>query len=95
MKAGAKMTFGTDAGVYPYGFGARQYAYMVRYGMTPMQAIDAATGEAAKALGKEGQVGSLVPGAFGDLIAVSGDPLADIRTLEHVQGVIKGGTPVR
>ena len=95
VKAGAKMTFGTDAGVYPYGFGARQFAYMVRYGMTPMQAIGAATSEAAKALGKEGQVGSLAPGAFGDLIAVSGDPLADIRTLEHVQGVIKGGTLVR
>ena len=95
VKAGAKMTFGTDAGVYPYGFGARQFAYMVRYGMTPMQAIEAATSEAAKALGKEGQVGSLAPGAFGDLIAVSGDPIADIRTLEHVEGVIKGGMPVR
>ncbi|HEX3677985.1 MAG TPA: amidohydrolase family protein [Sphingomicrobium sp.] len=95
VKAGAKMTFGTDAGVYPYGFGARQFAYMVRYGMTPMQSIEAATSEAAKALGKEGQVGSLAPGAFGDLIAVSGDPLADIRTLEHVEGVIKGGTLVR
>jgi imidazolonepropionase-like amidohydrolase len=95
VKAGAKMTFGTDAGVYPYGFGARQFAYMVRYGMTPRQSIEAATSEAAKALGKEGQVGSLAPGAFGDLIAVSGDPLADIRTLEHVEGVIKGGTLVR
>jgi imidazolonepropionase-like amidohydrolase len=95
VKAGAKMTFGTDAGVYPYGFGARQFAYMVRYGMTPMQSIEAATSEAAKALGKEGQVGSLAPGAFGDLIAVSGDPLADIRTLEHVEGVVKGGTLVR
>jgi imidazolonepropionase-like amidohydrolase len=95
VKAGAKMTFGTDAGVYPYGLGARQFAYMVRYGMTPMQAIEAATSEAARALGKEGQVGSLAPGAFGDLIAVSGDPLTDIRTLEHVKGVIKGGTPVR
>lgn len=95
VKAGAKMTFGTDAGVYPYGLGARQFAYMVRYGMTAMQAIEAATSEAAKALGKEGQVGSLAPGAFGDLIAVSGDPIADIRTLEHVEGVIKGGTQVR
>ena len=95
VKAGAKMTFGTDAGVYPYGFGARQFAYMVRYGMSPIQSIEAATSEAAKALGKEGQVGSLAPGAFGDLIAVSGDPLADVRTLEHVQGVIKGGALVR
>ncbi len=95
VKAGAKMTFGTDAGVYPYGLGARQFAYMVRYGMTPMQSIEAATSEAAKALGKEGQVGSIAPGAFGDLIAVSGDPIADIRTLEHVEGVIKGGELVR
>ena len=94
VKAGAKMTFGTDAGVYPYGLGARQFAYMVRFGMTPMQAIQSATSEAAKALGKDGEVGSLAPGAYGDLVAVSGDPLADIRTLEHVQGVIKGGAIV-
>jgi imidazolonepropionase-like amidohydrolase len=91
VKAGAKMTFGTDAGVYMYGLGARQFAYMVRYGMSPMQAIRSATSEAAKALGKEGQVGSLAPGAYGDLIAVNGDPLTDIRTLEHVDGVIKEG----
>jgi imidazolonepropionase-like amidohydrolase len=95
VKAGAKMTFGTDAGVYMYGLGARQFAYMVRYGMTPMQAIQAATTEAARALGKEGQVGAVSPGAYGDLVAVSGDPLADIRTLEHVAGVIKEGALVR
>jgi len=95
VKAGAKMTFGTDAGVYMYGLGARQFAYMVRYGMTPMQAIQAATSEAARALGKDGQVGSLAPGAYGDLIAVKGDPLTDIRVLEHVDGVIKGGQEVR
>ena len=91
VKAGAKMTFGTDAGVYMYGLGARQFAYMVRYGMTPMQAIQSATSEAARALGKEGQVGSVSPGAYGDLVAVSGDPLTDIRTLEHAEGVIKDG----
>jgi imidazolonepropionase-like amidohydrolase len=95
VKAGAKMTFGTDAGVYMYGLGARQFAYMVRYGMTPMQAIQAATSEAARALGKEGQVGAVSPGAYGDLVAVGGDPLADIRTLEHVEGVIKEGELVR
>lgn len=94
VKAGAKMTFGTDAGVYMYGLGARQFAYMVRYGMTPMQAIQSATSEAAKALGKEGQVGSVAPGAFGDLIAVNGDPLTNIRTLEQVQGVVKEGALV-
>jgi imidazolonepropionase-like amidohydrolase len=91
VKAGAKMTFGTDAAVYPYGQGGRQFAYMVRYGMTPMQAIRAATSEAAKALRMDGQVGTLAPGSFGDLIAVDGDPLADIRTLENVSGVVKGG----
>jgi imidazolonepropionase-like amidohydrolase len=95
VKAGAKMTFGTDAGVYMYGLGARQFAYMVRYGMTPMQAIQSATSEAARALRMEGQVGSLAPGAYGDLVAVKGDPLSDIRTLEHVEGVIKEGRPVR
>jgi len=95
VKAGAKMTFGTDAGVYAYGLGARQFAYMVRYGMTPLQAIQSATSEAARALGKEGQVGTLAPGACGDLVAVRGDPLADIRTLEHVEGVIKEGRLVR
>ncbi|GAA3886087.1 amidohydrolase family protein [Sphingomonas limnosediminicola] len=91
VKAGAKLTFGTDAAVYPYGLGGRQFAYMVRYGMTPMQAIQAATTEAARALDKEGQLGSLVPGAYGDLIAVRGDPLTDIRLLEKVDGVVKAG----
>jgi imidazolonepropionase-like amidohydrolase len=95
VKAGAKLTFGTDAAVYPYGLGGRQFAYMVRYGMTPMQAIRSATTEAARALGKEGQVGTVRPGAWGDLVAVRGDPLADIRTLEHVEAVIKGGELVR
>jgi imidazolonepropionase-like amidohydrolase len=94
VKAGAKMTFGTDAGVYLYGLGGRQFAYMVRCGMTPMQAIQAATSEAAKALRMDGKVGTLAPGAYGDLIAVKGDPLADIRVLEHVEGVIKEGRPV-
>jgi len=95
VKAGAKMTFGTDAAVYPYGLGGRQFAFMVRYGMTPMQAIQSATTEAARALGKDGQMGTLAPGAFGDLIAVKGDPLSDISTLEHVAGVMKEGRPVR
>ena len=94
VKAGAKMTFGTDAGVYPYGLGARQFAYMVRYGMTPMQAIQSATSEAARALGKA-DVGSIAPGAWGDLVAVRGDPLKDVAALEHVDGVIKAGTLVR
>ena len=94
VKAGAKLTFGTDAAVYPYGLGARQFAYMVRYGMTPLQAIRSATTEAARALGKEGQMGTLAPGAWGDLVAVEGDPLQDVTALEHVAGVIKEGRPV-
>jgi len=95
VKAGANMTFGTDAAVYPYGLGGRQFAYMVRYGMSPMQAIQSATTEAARALRKEGEVGTLRPGAWGDLIAVRSDPLADVRALEHVDAVIKGGELVR
>ena len=95
VKAGAKMTFGTDAAVYPYGLGGRQFAYMVRYGMTPMQAIQSATSEAARALRMDGQVGTLATGAYGDLIAVQQDPLGDVRALEHVEAVIKDGRLVR
>ena len=94
VKAGAKLTFGTDAAVYPYGLGGRQFAYMVRYGMSPIQAIRSATTEAAAALGKT-DVGSLAPGAWGDLVAVAGDPLQDVRLLERVEGVVKGGRVVR
>ncbi len=94
VKAGVRLGFATDAGVYPYGTNARQFAYMVRYGMTPMRAIRSATVEAAAALRMEGRVGSLKAGARGDLIAVDGDPLADIRTLEKVSGVAKAGVLV-
>jgi len=95
VKAGVKLGFATDAGVYPYGANARQFAYMVRYGMTPLQAIRSATVEAAAALGMEKEVGSLSAGAWGDLIAVGGDPLADVRALERVDAVVKGGVLVR
>ena len=95
VKAGTKLTFGTDAAVYPYGLGARQFAYMVRFGMTPLQAIRSATSDAAEALGKAGEVGSLAPGAWGDLVAVRGDPLRDVSALERVDGVIKEGKLVR
>ncbi len=91
VKAGAKLTFGTDAAVYPYGLGARQFAYMVRFGMTPLAAIRAATSEAARALRMDGKVGTLAPGAYGDLIAVKGDPLTDVRVLERIEGVVKEG----
>jgi len=93
VKAGARIVYATDAGVYPHGGNAKQFAYMVRYGMTPMQAIRSATVEAAAALRMEGQVGSLKPGAFADLVAVDADPLKDISALERVSGVIQAGVP--
>jgi imidazolonepropionase-like amidohydrolase len=91
VKAGVHIAFGTDAGVYPHGDNARQFAYMVRYGMTPMQAIQAATIESARLLRKEKDIGSIAPGKWADLVAVAGDPLEDIRLLEHVKGVVKQG----
>jgi imidazolonepropionase-like amidohydrolase len=95
LKAGIRMTLGTDAGIYPHGDNAKQLAVMVRYGMTPMQAIQAATINSADALGLAGQVGTLAPGAYADLIAVEDDPLADIRALERVSVVLKGGEVVK
>ena len=95
VRAGAKLTYGTDAAVYPYQYAARQFAYMVRFGMTPLQAIRSATSEAAKALRMDGRVGTLAPGAYGDLIAVKGDPLSDVRVLERVEGVVKEGKVIR
>ena len=94
-RAGARMVFGSDAAIYPHGQNARQFAVMVEYGMTPAEAIRAATWNAAQALGREGDVGAIVPGRYGDLIAVPGDPLADVRRLETVPVVIKGGAVVR
>ncbi len=95
VKAGAKLSFGTDAGVYQYGLGARQFAYMVRYGMTPMQAIQSATVVSAELMRRSKDIGALSPGHFGDMIAVSGDPLQNIRVLEDVKGVMKGGEVVK
>jgi imidazolonepropionase-like amidohydrolase len=89
------MIYGTDAGIYPHGDNARQFAVMVRYGMTPMQAIQSATVNAADALGLAGQVGGLSPGAYADIIAVADDPLADVRALERVSFVMKGGVEQR
>ncbi len=95
VRAGVKLPFGTDAGVFPHGLGARQFAYMVRYGMTPLQAIQSATTVAAEFLGWGKDVGSLTPGHWADMIALSGNPLADIAELERVQHVIKGGVLIR
>lgn len=91
VKAGVKMAFGTDAGVYPHGDNARQFAVMVRFGMTPAQAIRAATWNAADLIGRLKDVGTIEPGKLADIIAVAGDPLRDVRTLENVGFVMKGG----
>lgn len=91
VAAGVKMSFGTDAGVCPYGVSGKQFAFMVKYGMTPMQAIQAATANAADLLGHSNEIGSIKPGKFADIVAVEGDPLADIRLLENIQFVMKDG----
>lgn len=95
VKMGVRIGYGTDSGVYPHGLNARQFAYMVRYGMTPLQAIQSATIGAATLMMRDKDVGSLAPGRFADMIAVEGDPLKDVRLLEKVAGVIKGGEQVK
>ncbi len=91
VKAGVKIAYGTDSGVYPHGDNARQFAYMVRYGMTPLQAIRSATIEAARLLGKEAELGSITIGKVADLVAVACDPLHDIECLRQVRAVVKAG----
>jgi len=95
VKAGVRIAFGTDSGVYPHGDNARQFAYMVRYGLTPMDAIRAATLNSAQLLGRDKDFGSIGTGKFADLIAVEGDPLQDIDRLRQVRGVIKAGRQIR
>ena len=95
LKAGVKMIFGTDGGVYPNGDNARQFVTMVTWGMSPIQAIQAATVTAAEALGRSGDVGAVAVGRFGDLIAVAGEPLADVGLLQSVAFVMKGGEVVK
>ncbi len=95
-RAGVKMVFGTDnGGVFPAGQNALQFAKMVEWGMTPAEAIRAATINAAAALGRPGQVGTIAPGAWGDIVAVQGDPLVDVKLLERPSAVIKGGVRVK
>lgn len=91
VKAGIKLTFGTDAGVYRHGDNPKQFAVMVHYGMTPMQAIQAATVVGADALGLKDRIGAIAPGLAADIIAVKSDPLSDVRALEAVSFVMKGG----
>jgi imidazolonepropionase-like amidohydrolase len=95
IRAGVKAAYGTDAGIFPHGDNARQFAFYVRYGMTPVQAIRSATSVAADLLGRAQDVGTLQPGRYADLIAVRGDPLADVRVLESVPFVMKGGKIVK
>ena len=95
VKAGVKIAFGSGVGPFPHGSQTKEFEYMVRFGMTPPQAIKAATSEAAKLMGWEDRVGTVEPGKFADLVAVSGDPLNDISELERVKFVMKGGQVVR
>lgn len=95
VKMGVKIAYGTDSGVYPHGGNAKQFAYMVRYGMTPMQAIQSATIRAAELLGKDNALGSIERGRFADLVAVAEDPLNDIATLENPAHVMKDGKVIR
>jgi imidazolonepropionase-like amidohydrolase len=91
VKAGVHIAFGTDSGVYPHGQNARQFAYMVRYGMTPMGAIRAGTLDAARSMNKENDFGSIAVGKRADMIAVDGDPLANIDLLRTIAAVMKDG----
>jgi imidazolonepropionase-like amidohydrolase len=93
--SGVKVAFGTDAAVYPHGLNAREFAVMVKLGLSPLQSIQAATVNAADLLGWADKTGVLEPGKWADLIAVDGDPLQDVTTLERVKFVMKGGTVVK
>ncbi|MET3527032.1 imidazolonepropionase-like amidohydrolase [Phenylobacterium koreense] len=95
LKAGVKQIYSTDAGVYPHGDNAKQFAVMVRYGATPLQAIQAATVNAAQALDQAKDVGRVTVGAYGDLVGVQGDPLSDVTVLQKPVFVMKGGEVVK
>ena len=94
VKAGVPIGFGTDSGIYPHGWNARQFAYQVRHGQTPLEAIRSATVNAAALLRREDTLGRIAPGYAADLVGVIGDPTADVRLLEDVAFVMKAGTPV-
>jgi len=95
VASGVKVAFGTDAGIFPHGWNAKQFAYMVEWGMTPTQAIQAATVNAADLLGWTDRVGSIAAGKLADIIAVPTDPMSDVTALEHVGFVMKGGVVVK
>jgi imidazolonepropionase-like amidohydrolase len=94
VEAGVKIAYGTDSGVYPHGMNAKQFGYMVKFGMTPMQAIQSATVVAAELIGWRDRVGAIEPGLLADLVAVEGDPLEDVDRLTEVSFVMKGGQVV-
>lgn len=91
IKAGVKIAFGTDAGVFPHGMNGEEFRLLVELGMTPMQAIQSATKIAAELLGHSDVLGAIEPGKYADLVAVKSDPLKDISVLEKIQFVMKGG----
>jgi imidazolonepropionase-like amidohydrolase len=95
IKGGVPIAFGTDSAVYPHGLNAREFAVMVKLGMTPIQAIRSATLSASQLLGWTDKVGTIEAGKYADIIAVEGDPLKDVTALERVQWVMKGGTVVQ
>jgi imidazolonepropionase-like amidohydrolase len=91
VKAGVRLAFGTDSGIYPHGMNARQLAYQVRLGQTPLDAIRSATLWAAELLRWDDRIGAVAPGLYADLVAVAGDPTDDVSLLEHVCFVMKSG----
>ena len=93
--SGVKVAFGTDAAVYPHGLNAHEFAVMVKLGLTPLQSIQSATINAADLLGWSDKIGAVEPGKWADIIAVDGDPLQDVTTLERVKFVMKGGEVVK
>ena len=95
VKAGVRLAFGTDSGIAPHGVNARQFAYYVRFGLTPVQAIQSATRWSAELMRWEDRVGTIAPGLFADLIAVPGDPTDDVTLLEDVPFVMKGGDVIK
>jgi imidazolonepropionase-like amidohydrolase len=95
VPAGVNLAYGTDAGVYPHGWNAKQLPYMVRFGMTPMQALQSATAVAARLIGWDDRLGSIRSGLLADLVAVPGDPLEDLSVFEDVRFVMQGGVVVK
>jgi imidazolonepropionase-like amidohydrolase len=95
FQEGVKVAFGTDAAVYPHGLNAHEFGKMVSMGLTPLQSIQAATVNAADLIGWSDRVGTLETGKFADIVAVQGDPLADVRVLENVRFVMKGGEVIK